>query len=451
MEFDVDVHSGFLPSSTPIARFEQAPWTVWEDALDSMKGFRVGTGESENAQISIWRSYIRQKMEVLDIEPLKNDIALLRRAHVVLAFLTHAYVHLENADEAAKDGFSVLVPRSISIPFCAVSEALDMPPVLTYADTVLYNWSLIDPSAGFEASNIHIPTTFTATDSEAHFFKTSVLVEALGPACLALMRSSLDEAFLGDALSIRRICRNLGQLSKMIDQITQVLQDVRTDCDPRTFYWEIRPWFNGGEWTMEGVPSKDNQKLDGSRSESGWRVCNLGGPSAGQSTLIHAIDIFLDVNHRPNEAEIKAGARKEDTFMSRMSAYMPHHHRLFLRHLSSYFTDGETNSIRSLVLASEEDSELRTSYNLTIKSMEKLRNAHSRIAILYIVSQSRVEPPEGSSFHLRWKVKMETEKVNRHLNSSVDGSTNEVHSGTGGTDLAKFLKRCRQRTIQNLV
>ncbi|CAH7688293.1 Indoleamine 2,3-dioxygenase-domain-containing protein [Phakopsora pachyrhizi] len=196
MEFNVDVHSGFLPSLTQIAKFEQDPWTVWEDVLDSMKGFRVGT---------------------------------------------------KNSDKAEKDGFSVLVPRSISIPFCAVSDALDMPPVLTYANMVLYNWSLIDPSAGLEASNIHIPKTFAATNSEAHFLKTSVLVKALGPACLALMQSSLDKAFLRDALSICRICRNLGQLSKMIDHITQVLQDVCTDCDPRTFYREIRPWYNGGE------------------------------------------------------------------------------------------------------------------------------------------------------------------------------------------------------------
>lgn len=65
----------------------------------------------------------------------------LRRAHLVLAFIAHRYIHASSSGD-------IILPEPISRPWLEVCERLDMPTVLTYADTVLYNWGLIEPAQG---------------------------------------------------------------------------------------------------------------------------------------------------------------------------------------------------------------------------------------------------------------------------------------------------------------
>ena len=75
-------------------------------------------------------------------------LPLLRRAHLVLSFLGHFYIH---------STFPSLnsIPTSIAVPWVAVSDKLGVPPILTYADTVLWNWKLIDPAQGLRAEYVH--------------------------------------------------------------------------------------------------------------------------------------------------------------------------------------------------------------------------------------------------------------------------------------------------------
>lgn len=73
------------------------------------------------------------------------DLPLLRRAHVALSFLGHCYIHAVYPTQA-------IVPSSVALPWIAVSDKLGIPPVLTYADTVLWNWKLINPAGGITAA-----------------------------------------------------------------------------------------------------------------------------------------------------------------------------------------------------------------------------------------------------------------------------------------------------------
>jgi indoleamine 2,3-dioxygenase len=91
----------------------------------------------------------------------------------------------------------------------------------------------------FVIRNIAIETTFTNTPSEEHFYKTSVLVEALGLACLCLMKA--DAAIVADALSVTRIASSLLVLGSLIERVREVLERVREGCSPSVFYWEIPP------------------------------------------------------------------------------------------------------------------------------------------------------------------------------------------------------------------
>jgi indoleamine 2,3-dioxygenase len=80
-------------------------------------------------------------MPVLKTAGLKS-MPLLRRAHLVLSFLAHFYIHSSHPAKTS-------VPASISVPWARVSERLDMPPILTYATTVLWNWGLKRPELGY--------------------------------------------------------------------------------------------------------------------------------------------------------------------------------------------------------------------------------------------------------------------------------------------------------------
>ncbi|KAH9463553.1 hypothetical protein MJO28_008282 [Puccinia striiformis f. sp. tritici] len=514
-DFDVDVRSGFLSPAPPLSRISDPVYQPWEDALEVVSKLisQITNEESKLGEVVKWKEFIVSELPVLSIDPLRSEIVEMRRARLVLAFLTHAFVHSLASSQNSSQETQVTIPLSLAVPFSEISLALDMPPVLTYADTVLYNWLLKEPALGFTVENIEIPTTFTLSDSEKHFYKTSVLVEALGPVCLKLMRSSLDEAFMEDEISVKRIGNNLGRLAKQIDHISKVLSDVRAGCDPRTFYWEIRPWFIGGRWKWEGIESdasnKCNIKEDTRQTseERQWKVTELGGPSAGQSTLIHAIDVFLGVDHEPNLQEVSSGIQDEDTFMNRMSTYMPHHHRLFLQQLSrSCLTRrGHPNLIRSVVVNHQDQefksgpNNLKENYNLCIKALENLRKTHTKIVSLFIICQKNSSPPShplalnssniitspsnpcvgktcravpldgklkdvtnhteakgGQSkptalleirpkdYHAETKTRIEQSEV-------VEESQDVVLKGTGGTDLSKFLRRCKLRTTQAFI
>lgn len=283
------------------------------------------------------------------------------------------------------------------------------------------------------------------------------------------MSLSLDEAFLSDSTSFKRISSYLEQLSVVILDITKLLEDVRKACDPRRFYWEERVWFNGGRWRYL------------SEGAGGERVLEYGGPSAGQSSLVHALDLFLGVDHSPRRptpsgdgdaAATPAKMSEHDTtFMQRMQLYMPHHHRLFLSHLASLSSSlpsasasasastspspthlaPKTPSIRSLALTSPPSSPLRKSYDAAIEALKVFRDAHVRIVYLYIVQQSKGTPPKGG---LGWRVeerKRLIEVFEEVKANGVAGEVKKVLKGTGGTDLVRFLKLCRDRTVEAVI
>ncbi|KAN0061204.1 hypothetical protein ACQY0O_006939 [Thecaphora frezii] len=394
-DFDVDVRSGFLPPEPPVTRLTGRYEEHWEAALDQAKSIPLMQGGGGMRITSYqrllarrWRRSIRE-MPVLSpsSDEVATDIRYARRGHLVLSFLAHFYIHSQPpaAPEAAKAAatpswrsyfsrktlqelrdeqdvadelsgkYSRTLPASIAVPWVQLSQKLALPPVLTYATTVLWNWAYIDPAKGLALDNIRMLESFTNTKSEEHFYLTSALIEIRGVEALELMRASLDEAFVGDILSRRRIAAYLNRLAVVIADLSRLLQDVRKECDPKVFYWGIRPWFRGSDaaegdeqagWHFEGVDPPGIRR-------------SFSGPSAGQSSMIHAIDVFLDVDHtrtkprltRPatspaeaaNESEAIGGNSRgaDATFMERMQLYMPGHHRNFLTHLRSISFDDE--------------------------------------------------------------------------------------------------------------
>ncbi|WFD35238.1 hypothetical protein MCUN1_002089 [Malassezia cuniculi] len=486
-DFDVDVRSGFLPPEPPVARLPDG-MGPWEDLFDWAKRIPLQLagqiGQSTEKEARAWRAAVRNA-PVVHIDVFGGDVRLLRRANLVLSFLAHMYIHSQpdvgqfekddskitaspakwslwrdtidgqrRADEMAGRYASTL-PASIAVPLAESSRALGLPPVLTYATTVLWNWGLIDPAKGMVPENMKILETFTQTASERHFFLTSLLIELHGVKALSLMRDALNEAFAADELAMTRIAQYLDELADVIDKLCKVLADVRTDCDPAAFYWDIRPWFRAGDSTFAG---------SGAERRNGWRFEGVEepeyqqalwtGPSAGQSTLIHAIDVFLDVDHshtklRHAKPGFQSAERNGDgTFMQRMQRYMPRLHREFLEHLCTDTAaevvtaparpgaepESTDHPVRALVMQclwAGDDHPLVCAYDKALSSLRRLRDEHMRVAVHYIVKQA---------------------KRPRVATSSAPGEQDEDKvKGTGGTDLVSFLSDCRKNTQNALL
>lgn len=497
-DFDVDVRSGFLPPEPPVSRLQGIEEEIWESALDKARAIplRIGGGgkdveESTCQQSRHWRRSIRE-MLVLDPSPqITSDIRFARRAHLVLSWLAHLYIHSQpipikqttpksswfprwsspSQDEVDKldelvGKYAGTVPASIAVPWVSLSKQLDIPPVLTYATSVLWNWDLRDSCKEFQDDNVFVTTTFSGTTSEEHFFKTSILIEKKGVAALTLMRRSLDEAFVGDSLARRRISRNLQLLSRVVEELTKLVHDMRLGCDPSTFYWGIRPWFNGGDSFVDKITGEKGWIYEGVEEYQGKRKV-LMGPSAGQSSLIHSLDVFLGVDHsRKSENFQSASAEENATFMEKMQIYMPGHHRNFLTHLKSISFSPEKESLnddldenqsdkhplRSLMRVQEGEKTtpamemMQKSYNDTLNSLKQFRDEHMRIATMYIIQQMRQTPPAEYA-------KLDPNLITR--STLADGLAEEEASekavkGTGGTDLVSFLKDCRKNTVSAL-
>ncbi|KAG8922687.1 hypothetical protein FRC03_009932 [Tulasnella sp. 419] len=432
-DFDVDARSGFMPPTVPVVKLtgEQA---LWEATLDSALGDGQGLtlGELEQSQqerdkSEKWRRGV-ELLPVISITPIRNSEVALRRAHHVLTFILHLYIHSQPPlpADAQPEQTPFVIPPPVSIPLMELSKELSLPPILTYSDNVLYNWSLHNPQLPVSPSNLKIETTFSLTPSEKHFYLTSARIELRGVEALEIMRSSMDEAFIGDSLALRRIAVYLRRLANVIEELTALLMAVRDECDPKVFYNEIRPWFRGWhaggrEWLFEGVDEEDARKY-----------ARMSGPSAGQSSLVHALDVFLGVDHaKPHGPGSGHSSHADPTFLMKMEQYMPRHHRAFLQHLrGSYQT-----SVRALITAAAaggrpptpEMKTMEEAYDAAVMALKKFRDGHIRIATLYIVSQARrgvKEEPQHEE---------------------------PVVRGTGGTSLVPFLKECRDNTLRTTI
>ena len=441
-------------------------------------------------------------MSVLDTAGLRVSLTYMRRAHVVLAFLAHFYAHTSPSTSTPRTT-PLPIPSSISVPLLKICPSLGLPPVVTYADTVLYNFLPLNPA--LELGLPYNPPSraiesFTNTRSEEQFYVISALCEIAGAEALRLMRQSLDELFLADSIALKRLTVYLRKLGKQIDRIGDITLSMITEVDPEEFYHLIRPWFRGGDdgpqskgWAYLGLDdnsSSEAENQSNSSSENGSKGRLYSGPSAGQSSLIHAIDIFLTVNHsaddvsdsdphtaaaHPNTASPSSSSSasfftstsgspsaenrilldstpitstgpqptpkpNEATFVERMLQYMPVQHRSFLLHLNSHPTP-----LRSLILArAQTHPRLVAAYDEALAALQRFREKHMRVVSVFIVQQSRRRPSE----RIRKIIGQTTADDGRTAEGRVDIA--ELR-GTGGSPLFKFLKRCRDNTTRAMV
>ncbi|GLB40735.1 putative indoleamine 2,3-dioxygenase [Lyophyllum shimeji] len=374
--------------------------------------------EEAKANSEAWRNRLRE-LEVLPITDLKQSEVNLRRAHQVLTYLLHFYVH-----PLPPDG-EIRIPVSISLPLLQVSAELQIPPVMTYGDDVMYNWTLKEPTAdGVPTSNnLRSQASFTGAVDEEAFYLAPVRVELRGAEALRLMQNMLDDLSTGSADLRARITQTLKAMTTVIKDLKDALLSVREDCNPDFFYRSIRPWLVGADsdpakrpWIFEGLE----------RDPSLTAPTQLSGSSAAQSALIQALDIFLGIAKSGPVADASSTSISTP-FAQRMRVYMPRRHRVFLEQLDEY-----GRVLREFV-SGRKDAELAEAYNAAVTALKEFRDAHMIIITLYIIGPSKRVAREEAEAHGR------------------DTGMEKELKGSAGGDLARLLKDFRERTTSALL
>jgi indoleamine 2,3-dioxygenase len=365
-EYEIDPQTGFVPAVDPLERLHSG-FDAWETIVPEI-----------SALIRSRRLRRRlQELEVLDPLQLATR-AEQERALLLLSVFANGWVW-------AGAEPNLEIPSQIAIPLCAIAAALDRPPIVHYASMALHNWRRIERNSPLSTENARMQVQFLGGVDEDWFFIGSLGVELAAAPLLPLIHAATLAAHDGDDVALADL---LSRIADGMHSVLHGLARMREWCDPYVFYHRVRPFLAG--WPAPGAIYR------GVWSEPRSYV----GGSAGQSSVIQAIDALLGIDH---------GDSATGMYLRGVRAYMPVGHRRFV-------TDIENSSrVRTRVL--QGPANLRVAYNAAVDQVGLFRHRHIELARDYVTK------PSGTT----------------------------TKTGTGGTTFVEFLGAAQRHTIANKV
>lgn len=351
------------------------------------------------------RTELLRRVPLLGTERLASEPEW-RRAYLILSLLSHMYIW------AGGDAHVVTVlPAVLARPWCETAQHLGLPPVLTHAAVVLWNWRLIDAGGAICTDNLAVLHVMVGGLDEAWFYLVTVELEAYGGRALRHITDALEAACRGGQDAVAVVTQSLEGLRGVVQDMTRCLDRMREHCDPHVFFTKVRPFLAGwkGSTAMpngliyEGVDPKPKF---------------YSGGSAAESCLVQVIDAALGIKHdathvaapEPGSHAHTAAVPTADTeqnFLRQMRNYMPRSHRDYAAALEA------VPSLREYV-SGFDSHDLQVAFNDCVAAVREFRDHHIRIVAQYIVAQAAKQPQGSLSVR-----------------------------GTGGTGLMPFLKQVR--------
>lgn len=369
-DFDICPHFGFAAADGAyLDRLPSPYYDPWTDIACDLAQL-IANGEL--------RSKV-QALPLLTLEGLETE-AERRRAYLVLAMLTQAYVFADLGK------VEPVIPPAVSEPFLAICEYWGLQPVLSYIGYCMWNWKIKDgdrlrdliavDSTGSEVvqhtrmqvlkglHNVESCASFTGTLDEKAFALVPLLVEAEGGPMVAMLLEGLcaaDRGDVGEVVGILKAC-----LIKLVD-MANLLQVLHVDCDPLAFYDRIRPFIAGSRgMESKGLPDGFIFELS-----NGQRVASkCVGASAGQTSLFQFLDHIFGINHTSK-------------FPQEIRLYMPVKHRQFLETMETL------PGLRPFVQMHLENEDLQSCFNQCIVQIREWRTRHIGVVTRYIVMPAK--------------------------------------------------------------
>ncbi|KAI5860838.1 Indoleamine 2,3-dioxygenase [Durotheca rogersii] len=422
-EYGISPRYGFLPDVLPLTRLPDPYYNKWETVAANL----------QNLILTRRLRGIIDHLPVLSTVGLEHD-AEWRRAYMLLTFFAHGYIW-------GGDSPCDRVPPSISVPLLDICEHLEVPPVSTYAASVLWNFKPLFIDEGIDdLDNLATLLTFTGSLDESWFYLVSVVIEARGGPIIPLMLAAIAAARQGDSATVTRCLR---AFAERLDVLGRLLHRMHENCDPGFFYNRIRTFLAGSKNMAEAGLPRGVVYDDGSGDAP---YVQYSGPSNAQSSLIQFFDIVLGIEHRPtgerpdpsSESEREGrSAVPQHNFIRDMRRYMPGPHARFLEAVAA------VANIREFVEAhAVSDPALGIAYDACLVMLRVFRDIHIAIVTRYIVVPSREKRARSRS-----RGPVETRQRQNLATASRNEKQGRVR-GTGGTALIPFLKQARDETAE---
>ncbi|MDJ0758743.1 MAG: hypothetical protein QNJ19_05050 [Woeseiaceae bacterium] len=332
----------------------------------------------------------RARRDIESLEPVSlkalnelHDDAVLRTALVHYSFLAQAYVWCENTVPTS-------LPATVARPMWLLADRLGQPPILTYSQYVLDNWSLIDKPGPIDLGNITMPQHFVGGMDESWFVLIHVGIEAEAGRMLGRIPDAISSANDEDTQALTH------QLDEMIGvwgRMQDVFNRMPERCDPYMYFQRVRPWIHG--WRDN--PALPNGILYEGVEEALGKPQSFRGQTGSQSSIVPVMDAFLSVGH---------GLDPLRGYLDELHIYRLPKHREFIDEVRA------ASTVREAVKRAADPS-LTEAYNECLEALTRFRTRHLEYAASYIAKQSRA------------------------------GAGNAPDVGTGGTPFMKYLKKHR--------
>jgi len=217
--------TGFVPATPSLKRLPDY-FAQWESLMDDLPEF------------------IREKKirnEVKHLPEIEFSSATLHsekeweRAYVVLCMIGQAYIWLHG-----QEGLVNVLPKKLAVPWCEVSDHLFLKPVISYASTGPYNYSLREPLQPISGDNIRANSTFTGTEDESWFYMAAISIELAAAPSLQAMEKAFKGMAVQDDTAVQQSMDVLqSSLCKMIVEMNRLYDR----CDPLTFMPFLKGYF----------------------------------------------------------------------------------------------------------------------------------------------------------------------------------------------------------------
>lgn len=417
-DYGISPEYGFLPSELPIQRLPDTYYNKWEAIVANLQGLLTAKRLRQ----------VIDRLPILSTAGLEHD-SEWRRAYMLLAFMANAYIW--GGDKPCDR-----LPPSITIPFLAVADYLQVKPVATYAAVCLWNFKpLFTDEHVDNLENLSTLTTFTGSMDESWFYLTSVAIEARGAPILPLMIRAMTAARDNDSATVTLCLRSFAE---RLDDLNELLKRMHEGCDPHVFYHHIRPFLAGSKNMSEaGLPN--GVLYDDGTSNATYR--QYSGGSNAQSSLIQFFDLILGVEHSPTGMKktvpVTAPGQvrpAEHNFLHDMREYMPGPHRRFLEDITL------CANIKQYVQSHQRNRELTIAYDACLAMLVAFRDTHINIVSRYIILPSAKARSNSISSAPSMKQNIATSSSEKS-----EGGKKDL-KGTGGTALIPFLKQARDET-----
>ncbi len=274
---------------------------------------------------------------------------------------------------------------------------------------------------------------------ESWFYLVTTAIEGFGGRALTGIMTAVQAVYDGNN---EQLINALKVISSTISDISVTLKRMFEKCDPYVFYWKIRPYLAG--WKNEDRLPKGliYEGVDDDDENGNPTYRQYIGGSAGQSALIQALDIALNIEHYPTGVKPHANGysssenghfykntchhyssylnqkheihqyatnghtKPQQPYLHKIRQNIPGNHRRFLEDLakiakirnyiiSNANYDPSINTSSSdededvgLLLETKEANELVKAYNECLIQMKNFRDKHLQIVSVYILSQA---------------------------------------------------------------